>query len=106
MDKRTIRQMMKAKRLQHMKTFSAYSSLICQSVLSHPQISKSTLIACYVSLTDEVDTHELINELLKTHQVCVPKVHGNTMDFYEIRSFNDLTEGCFHVLVPTTDLLI
>ncbi len=106
LDKKTIRQLMKVKRLQQMKTFSAYSSFICQSVLSHPKISQSTIIACYVSLMDEVNTHELITELLKTHRVCVPKVHGDTMDFYEIFSLNDLKEGSFHVLEPTTDLLI
>ncbi|MCD8027525.1 MAG: 5-formyltetrahydrofolate cyclo-ligase [Erysipelotrichaceae bacterium] len=106
MDKATIRQMMKTKRLQQMKAFSAYSSFIHYSVLNHPLICRSSMIACYVSLKDEVDTHQLIKALLKEHRVCVPKVHDDTMDFYEISSFNDLTEGHFHVLEPTTDLLV
>ncbi|MCD7894396.1 MAG: 5-formyltetrahydrofolate cyclo-ligase [Erysipelotrichaceae bacterium] len=106
MDKATIRQMMKTKRLQNLETFSSYSSLIHQSVLAHPLIQQSSMIACYVSLKDEVGTHQLINKLLETHRVCVPKVHGNSMDFYEIFSLEDLEVGHFHVLEPNTNLLI
>lgn len=106
LDKGYIRQMMKAKRLQQMETFSPLSSRISQTVLKHPKIQQAAMIGCYVSLNEEVDTHQLIKKLLKNHRVCVPKVHGNTMDFYEIYSLTDLTEGYFHVLEPTTNLLV
>ena len=58
------------------------------------------------SLPKEVETLSLIQELLKTKRVCVPKVNQDTMDFYEIDSLDDLKEGYFHVLEPTTTALI
>lgn len=106
LDKSHIRQIMKVKRLQQMETFSPYTSVICQSVSKHPRIVQASMIACYVSLKDEVDTHYLIHELLKNHRVCVPRVQGDTMDFYEISSLEDLKEGHFHVFEPTTNILV
>lgn len=49
--------------------------------------------------------------LLKTLQwaleagkkVALPKVDGDTMDFYEISSLDEVEEGCFGVMEPVTD---
>lgn len=107
LDKSIIRKDIKAKRLQmDLETFSLYSQHIHQQVMIHPQIQQASMIACYVSLPKEVETLSLIQELLKTKRVCVPKVNQDTMDFYEIDSLDDLKEGYFHVLEPTTTALI
>lgn len=94
---------MKAKRLQmKSETFSLYNQQIFQRLIHHPQIVSSHTIGCYVSLPGEVDTLKVIEYLLKTKQVCVPKVQGSIMHFYRIQSLDDLKEGCFHVLEPIT----
>lgn len=103
MDKKSIRQMMKEKRLLlNQETFSLYNQSIYHQVIHHPYYQSAKLIACYVSLQYEVDTISLIKKTLETHRVCVPKVHGDIMHFYEIESLDDLKEGCFHVLEPIT----
>lgn len=95
--------MMKEKRLLlDQKTFSLYNYQILNKVLKHPRCLQAKIIGCYVSLTGEVDTLELISILLQTHRVCVPKVEGQVMHFYEIQSLDDLKEGHFHVLEPIT----
>lgn len=88
------------------KTFSFYNQHIYKQVCTHHSLIKASLIACYVSLPLEVDTLSIIQELLKSKRIVVPKVNGDMMDFYEIYSLNDLKEGHFHVLEPTTNFLI
>ena len=101
MDKQKLRSIMKEKRQAlSPKTFSLYNQNILSKVLSHPLIQEAKIIGCYVSLPGEVDTFNMIEKLLTEKRICVPKVIGNEMEFYEIHSFNDLQEGCFHVLEP------
>lgn len=96
--------MMKKKRLaMSQETFSSYSSNIAAQIIAHPMIQKAKIIGCYVSLPGEVETQQLISQLLLTHRICVPKVHQDTMDFYEIHSLSDLKKGHFHVLEPVSD---
>ena len=107
LDKNEIRLSMKKKRLSlDEKTFLSYSQSIINQLIQHPSYQESTIIGIYVSTNNEVNTLSLIEETLKTKRVCVPKVYKNKMDFYEIHSLNDLKEGHFHILEPTTQLLI
>ena len=104
MDKQEIRKVMKKKRsLISQETFLLHSQQILHQVLQHCQYLKANTVGVYVSLPGEVDTIALITEMLKTHHVCVPKVIGDDMVFYYIHSLNDLQEGYFHVLEPTTN---
>ncbi len=76
---------------------------IFKLLLTNKFIGKSSLILTYVSLEDEVDTLEFINEMLRTKKVAVPKIVENEMKFYIIRSLKDLREGIFKVMEPTTN---
>ena len=62
-------------------------------------------VYAYVSLPDEVGTKPIL-ELLWRQQipVSVPKVSGQEMDFYQIRSFSDLEKGCMGILEPVKGL--
>lgn len=103
MDKTLIRTLMKEKRLKmNQETFSLYNDAIFQKVISHPKIQSSEIIGCYVSLSQEVQTLKIIEQLIKTKRICVPKVEGHVMHFYEIHSLDELSEGHFHVLEPIT----
>lgn len=107
MDKHYLRSLMKEKRLALTpQTFSLYNQKILSKVLSHPQIQKAQTIGCYVSLPQEVDTFKIIQALLPSKQICVPKVKGEDMEFYVIHSLDELQPGCFHVLEPVTSQLI
>ncbi len=104
LDKITIRKTMKQKRLFIDKeTFFHNSKIISDKVIHHPIYKKARIVGVYVSMNNEVDTLCLIQHMLKDHIVVTPKVQGNDMDFYRIQSLDDLKEGHFHVLEPTTD---
>lgn len=101
MDKATIRSLIKQLRQQ----FPSQQQMIeneniMNQVLRHPLFLKSKTIGIYVSLSQEVSTLLLIQKALQTHRVCVPKVQGDIMHFYDIHDMNDLKPGHFHVLEP------
>ena len=107
MDKQTLRKVMKEKRRNmSYETWLTDSHIIHQKVLTHPIYQKSKRIGIYVHLPFEVETQSLIEMMLKNHEVCVPKVEGSDMNFYQIHSLNDLKEGHFHVLEPKSSQLI
>lgn len=107
MDKQSIRKLMKEKRLLlDKKTFLLHNQSIIDKVLLHPQYQSSSLIGIYVSLPSEISTHDFIKQTLKTKRVCVPKVEGDVMNFYEIHSFAELEVGHFQVLEPTSNRLV
>lgn len=74
-----------------------FTSLVNSSLF---QKSKSVLV--YVSVNDEVDTADIIRFALEEKKnVAVPYCSGNKMDFLEIHSEDDLSEGKFGI--PTAD---
>lgn len=67
------------------------------------QVKKAELVLTYVSTPIEVDTRILIERLLSEgRRVAVPYCIENTrsMNFYVIRSFDDLQKRTFGVLEP------
>lgn len=106
MDKVTARKL----GLQHRKQLS--SSLRKQKSFEifealKDDIDQSEVVGCYVSMKEEVETNDILEYCFhKSKTICVPKVVGNTLSFYEIHSMSDLKEGYFHVLEPITDTLI
>ena len=107
MDKQLIRKTMKQKRLfMDKETFFHNSEIIFNKLINHPEYKKASTIGIYVSMNNEVDTFRIIKYALNKHVVATPKVKGDTMDFYCIESLDDLKEGYFHVLEPTTNKYI
>ncbi len=101
MDKATIRSLIKQLRQQFpSQQQMVENENIMNQVLRHPLFLKSKTIGIYVSLPQEVSTLLLIQKALQTHRVCVPKVQGDIMHFYDIHDMNDLKPGHFHVLEP------
>lgn len=78
---------------------SSASSLICEKC--KPLLEAYSCIGIYVGVSNEVATAELIEWCLTQHKkVCCPRVHGDTMDFYEIKSLDDLKQGGYGLLEP------
>ena len=59
----------------------------------------------YVSFDIEVDTLGIIRQALKEKTVYCPKcISGtNIMEFYEIKAFDDLSQGSYGILEPMTN---
>ena len=73
------------------------------SLFNHPYYQKAKTIGFYVSLEEEVETILLIEEALKNRKrICVPKVEGDEIRFYRIKSLVDLQEGTYNIYEPTT----
>lgn len=77
--------------------------LIFDKIISNEKVIESKLILIYVSLEDEVDTINLIKYFLGKKSVAVPKVVGNQIKFYIIKSINDLKKGYFNIYEPVTN---
>ncbi len=78
------------------------SATIVEMILQHPRIVSAQVVMAYCSLSDEVDTTNLLTQLLsKGKRVLLPKVINDyEMKLCEIHSMNDLTEGAFHIMEP------
>ena len=63
---------------------------------------RATMVACYVSLPYEVETHQLIRRMLMTgKRVAVPCVRGRHLQWCELRDpARELRPGAFGVLEP------
>lgn len=77
-------------------------NIIYTKVINNTYVLKSDIVLIYVSNKEEVDTINIINYLLKTKKVAVPKIEDGIMNFYFINSINDLKQGYFNILEPTT----
>lgn len=68
-------------------------------------IGNAKRIGIYCSTRGEVDTYGLMEHWFwdKDISIYVPKVTGETMDFFRISSFKDLSMGRFGILKPQTD---
>jgi len=66
---------------------------------------RANIIACYVSLPFEVDTCSLIQKYLRLRTIAVPKIEEKpNLDFYCLRSWNDLNPGKMGILEPVSRL--
>lgn len=89
---------------------TAWDREVCRRVLSRPEISGADRILGYMALSWETGTRKLLEKLLREgKRVALPRVvmdgknsqeKGPWMDFFEIRSMDDLEEGAFHILEP------
>ena len=63
---------------------------------------KSSVLFCYVSLAEEVDTRRIIGEALNEgKRVAVPRCREKgQMEAYEIKNFQDLEKGFYGILEP------
>ena len=67
-----------------------------------PYLVEASVVMAYYSLSDEVCTHQLIDELVAEGKtVLLPKVlDDETMELRRYQSVDDLREGTFHLMEP------
>lgn len=85
---------------------NSYDTAIAQQVRRLWQYKKNNTLLVYVSTPIEVDTFRIINQALEDgKKVAVPRCVDGTrnMEFYYIRSTDDLVPGSFGVLEPVPE---
>lgn len=75
------------------------STLILSRIASSESIKSAKTVALYASLSDEVQSFELIELLSQTKRVVLPRVAGNDMDFYPYTP-SSLKVGAFGIEEP------
>lgn len=75
------------------------STLILSRIASSESIKSAKTVALYASLSDEVQSFELIELLSQTKRVVLPRVAGDDMDFYPY-SPSSLKVGAFGIEEP------
>lgn len=77
------------------------SDQIYRKVTSHPFFQNAEEIYCYIDFKNEVGTRKIIETAWKLgKRVAVPKVIGDLMEFYYIKSFEDLFPGNWGIMEP------
>lgn len=79
------------------------NNIIFNKVINNKKVLSCNTILIYVSFNDEVDTINIIKYFLGKKKIAVPRIENNIMNFYYINSLNDLKEGYFNILEPTTN---
>lgn len=79
------------------------SHIIIDKALNLKEYIESKELFIYVSINNEVDTKKLINIAIKDGKsIAVPKIYNHgKMEFYYIKSLNELRKGTFNTFEPT-----
>lgn len=78
------------------------NSVILDNVISLPEYQRAETLFCYVSVSDEPDTHALLEDAWKQgKRVCVPQCASlGIMHAVTIRSMDDLQKGKYAIPEP------
>lgn len=101
--KQQIRVALKRKRaLLPIRETKQLSAKICENLQNQPSFLQADAIYFYYPLGTEVNLLFLAEiALAMGKQIAFPKVNGTKMDFYQVNSLTEFTEGSFHVMEPT-----
>lgn len=101
-DKKQLRKELITKRKKMTdEEFSNKSLSICNRLLNNSQYLKSKVIYCYYSVNKEVDLLPFIKQALEDGKIIAfPKVKGQNMDFFEVKSLEELEPGYFDIPEP------
>ena len=94
------RRMLAARRQLSAAERAQYSARIQEQLLARPEYQRAGCIFCYASMSDEVQTLELLKHMLADGKVvCLPLITGKgTMESVYLPSLEALTEGDFGIL--------
>lgn len=80
----------------------AWDAMLCERVCTMPEVRAAGCIYAYASLPNEAGTWGIMERLLlEGHRLALPRVEGNTMEFYYIEALTELAEGSFHIMEPS-----
>ncbi len=89
---RTIRKNIKFKKIRDF--------IIFIKLITNKKIKKSKKILTYVSTKEEIDTIRIIKYFINKKEIYVPTIENDLINFYRIKSLNDLKVGKYKILEP------
>ena len=100
-DKRTLRKEIRAEiATLSIEKKQSLSSQIFSKIATLSKLEEASVVALFVSLSDEPQTATFIEQLLqKNKRVVVPRIEGDEMNFYDISEGVEI--GAFGIMEPT-----
>lgn len=107
MEKKEIRKFVAKKRREQPEDLRMENSVkICQRIMDTDAFQKAEAVYVYMDCKGEVSTKPLIEACFRLgKKVAAPKVEGEDMEFFWIRSLEDVAPGYFQVPEPVTEEL-
>lgn len=104
LEKKSIRQDILEKRKNLSKyTRESYSKIITNKILDSDYYMNSTTIMCFISFSDEVDTHDFIKKAISDGKnIVVPITFPETKELKPslVKNFKELEIGYYNILTP------
>ena len=92
---------LKQRRAQSKETCEKSSMVIAEKLLALPEYRKAKNIYAYMDFSGEVKTEMILKESLRLGKnLWLPRVNGNIMDFFRVRSKDDFEIGAYGILEP------
>lgn len=100
--KKALRRKILAKRRNLSEAYQKQAAKEIYEKLRALAVYKEASVLClYVPIQNEVDLFQYIPEFRADgKQIYLPRVNGNTMDFYAYNKQTALVEGAYHILEP------
>lgn len=100
--KKEIRfRILKQRRAQSKETCEKSSMAIAEKLLALPEYRKAKNIYAYMDFSGEVKTEVILKESLRLDKnLWLPRVNGDIMDFFRVRSKDDFEIGAYGILEP------
>lgn len=77
---------------------AAISSQIFSKVAKLKEVEQASVVALFVSLADEPQTSDFIEQLSHHKRVVIPRIEGEEMEFYDIS--DGVAVGAFGIMEP------
>ena len=81
-------------------------NIIFNRVINNTKVIDADTLLIYVSNEEEVDTINIIKYFINKKKIGVPRIDNGIMNFYSINSLDELMEGYFGILEPTTNNIV
>ncbi len=106
MEKKEIRKLVLSRRKElSAQELAQKSSVICGRIMQMEAFRRAQAVYVYMDCKGEVSTKPLIEAAWKLgKRVAAPKVHGDEMAYYYVRSYDDVAPGCYDIPEPVTGL--
>lgn len=92
---------LKQRRAQSKETCEKSSMAIAEKLLALPEYRKAKNIYAYMDFSGEVKTEMILKESLRLGKnLWLPRVNGDIMDFFRVRSKDDFEIGAYGILEP------
>ena len=77
------------------------SDMIHQNLKQITSFTNSQNIACYFPIGSEVDTHDIMLDILQQNKnLLLPRIVNDNLEFYIVENLEKLEKGSFEIMEP------